>query len=336
MKKILPLLLLSAIPFFTSCTSPENAISSDTYFKAGQEYAKIGNLANAKKNYLKAIETDPQNDEAQYSLGVLYARSGELSMALTHYKKAVEINPENINYLLGMGVLHGQMANWSEAIDLLKKCATNFPDKPMIHYNLGLALAGGGKPDQAIESYKKALDMDPAFLLPYINLGALYLNLKEYKKSVALLQKADSLSPNTEGVKLLLGTALLKNGNYALAEHEFDMVLSLNPKSGIGHYNKGILLEKKEDQENAVKSFFAAADSQPDFAQPYNRVAYIYANKGEKLDKAISLANKALELDKKHRPEYLDTLSWIYYQKGEYQNAEKYISQSLKEAPSGT
>ena len=56
----------------------------------------------------------------------------------------------------------------------------------------------------------------------------------------------------------------------------------------------------------------------PKNAQALNYLGYTYAESGQNLDEAESLIKRALTVE----PEdgfYVDSLGWVYYQKGEYQ-----------------
>jgi Tfp pilus assembly protein PilF len=55
-----------------------------------------------------------------------------------------------------------------------------------------------------------------------------------------------------------------------------------------------------------------------------NALSYLYAELGENLDSALSLVRKALQIDPSNGA-YLDTLGWIYFKKGDFENAIRYL-----------
>ena len=58
------------------------------------------------------------------------------------------------------------------------------------------------------------------------------------------------------------------------------------------------------------------------YSSALNFLGYLYAEAGEKLDEAENLINRALKI-KPTDGYYLDSLGWVYYQKGEYDKALK-------------
>lgn len=65
----------------------------------------------------------------------------------------------------------------------------------------------------------------------------------------------------------------------------------------------------------------------------YNDLAYIYADKGEKLSEAKRLVDFALS-KKPNEGNFLDTLGWIYYKQGKYEEAAKELKKASTISPS--
>ena len=58
-----------------------------------------------------------------------------------------------------------------------------------------------------------------------------------------------------------------------------------------------------------------------------NSLGYIYAEDNTKLEEAQKLVERALVVDPDNGA-YLDSLGWVYYKKGDYQNALKYLKEA--------
>ncbi|MGH7885342.1 MAG: tetratricopeptide repeat protein, partial [Thermodesulfobacteriota bacterium] len=57
-----------------------------------------------------------------------------------------------------------------------------------------------------------------------------------------------------------------------------------------------------------------------------------YAERGEKLDYAEKLIRRALEIEP-GSGYIIDSLGWVYYQKGDIENALKYLTEAVKLEP---
>lgn len=111
-------------------------------------------------------------------------------------------------------------------IPILLSCS-NKEQQAQKHYKKGFEFHNQGSLDQAIEEYQKALKLNPSYAEVYMNLGAIYVEKKDY--DAALLQ--------------------------------FKKVVELNHFNAKAHYNLGMVYvytrqkEKAEDELKILKSF---------------------------------------------------------------------------------
>ena len=91
----------------------------------------------------------------------------------------------------------------------------------------------------AINNLEKSIFIDPTMTSPYLVLGDIYFNRKNYKKSIYYYSFSDSLDPKFY-LKYKLGNSNFLEGNYAEAKEYFNSYLSSNPKS-----KKSIIIAKK-------------------------------------------------------------------------------------------
>ena len=91
----------------------------------------------------------------------------------------------------------------SDTIDSYKKAIKIDPDYAGAHYNLGDAYDDLGKYEEAIESYKQAIRIDPDDATAHYGLGVTYIILRD--KSSALKQHKILKKLDTKMAKELLG-----------------------------------------------------------------------------------------------------------------------------------
>ena len=87
-------------------------------------------------------------------------------------------------------------------------------------------------------------------------------------------------------------------------------------------------LERKE-YGMAIDVFRKMVELFPENGSLANTLGYLLADQNRELDYAKKLIEKAMELDKVNRATYLDSLAWVYYRKGDYKKAKKYMKKSL-------
>ncbi|MCX8012295.1 MAG: tetratricopeptide repeat protein, partial [Desulfobacterota bacterium] len=117
------------------------------------------------------------------------------------YKKAAEraIIPQ-VFFQLGLAYLKKGMNN--EAVDVYKKLIEIAPDYEEAHLNLGLAYGGLKRWNEAIQSFFRELSFHPENYYAYIYLGFVYKELGDYKKAISYFKKAYSKPgvPDPEGL----------------------------------------------------------------------------------------------------------------------------------------
>ncbi len=87
--------------------------------------------------------------------------------------------------------------------------------------------------DDAISSFEKAILYDPEFIEPYILLGTLYEEKKEYTKAIEYYEKSLTLNPEFFPSNFYnVGLLEIKTGQYEKALNNFQTFLKYNPKPG--------------------------------------------------------------------------------------------------------
>ena len=89
---------------------------------------------------------------------------------------------------------------------------------------------------------------------------------------------------------------------------------------------------QKGDLKQAGKYFQASLSQNAHDAVAANNLAWVYAEEGENLDMALSLATQAKQM----LPTWMavnDTLAWIQYKKGNYRVSVSLAEDAVKSAP---
>src|SRR6185436_20997923 len=82
-------------------------------------------------------------------------------------------------------------------------------------------------------------------------------------------------------------------------------------------FSYGAAAEQAGLAEKAVELLKRSIELEPNNAQAYNYLGYMWADRGEHLEEAQEMIEKALRLDP-DKGEYIDSLGWLYFKRGEY------------------
>jgi Flp pilus assembly protein TadD len=94
----------------------------------------------------------------------------------------------------------------------------------------------------------------------------------------------------------------------------------------------GMIYDTQGKWELARDHYQKALKIDPRFPPAANNLAYLYAEKGEDLDEALTLAQGAKERVPDD-PHISDTLGWVYYKKTVYGRAVTYLQEASEKSP---
>ena len=139
------------------------------------------------------------------------------------------INPQATEFykLVDNAFKLAQTGRLPDAIDTLRRALELDPDDAMAHYNLGTLLIDSGQPQASLEEYRKASTLSPqdsTFLEHY---GVSLAANGEWKEAIANLQKAVALEPSSAAFQFNLGFVMERSGDYAGAVSPLEKAVEL-------------------------------------------------------------------------------------------------------------
>jgi len=152
------------------------------------------------------------------------------------------------------------------------------------------------------------------------------LKNENYKIAVQSYKKALEIQPKMEGAQIGLGVTYSKIGVYNKAISIFKNLLKDKPGNPYAlYYNLAEIHEKTGKIEKAVNYYIRSAESAPSAFYPYGKIGQIYLNR-KKWDDAIVYYKKAIENKLDIKTSYLSMLKSSLY---EYSDPE--IIENLNE-----
>jgi Tfp pilus assembly protein PilF len=142
---------------------------------------------------------------------------------------------------------------------------------------------------QAVDEFKKALDLAPNSAREHVNYGLALLHAGKTKEGVAELERAQKLDPKIPHTWFNLGITFKKEGDYAPAVAQFEGLLRLVPDEPVSHYNLGVIYKTTEKRDEAVREFEIAERLNPNLAAPHFQLYNLYRQAGGAADAAREL-----------------------------------------------
>jgi tetratricopeptide (TPR) repeat protein len=141
-------------------------------YVSGIEALSRGELSQADSLFGDAVSRDAFFPQAYYQRALTKWWQGQPVEAVASIEKArtysFRLSPTERAMLDGLSLLIAQ--RWPEAIHTFQSLARTYPEDKLVLYGLVEATFHGGHPDLAVTAARRALAVDPDFLLPMIHL----------------------------------------------------------------------------------------------------------------------------------------------------------------------
>jgi len=187
---------------------------------------------------------------------------------------------------------HRQTSYWRDNESLWTRVLACTSGNCVAYNCLGTALAAKGQNDQAIDQYRKALEIKPDYAEPRSNLGLALFNKGEKQEAIAQYREALDISPDFADARNNLGVALFDKGDKAEAIAQYRHALQIKPDYAEARSNLGVALLDKGETEQAIAQFRAALEINPQLGKTRRCLGLALLRKGD-FDEAMACFQKA-------------------------------------------
>ncbi len=188
-----------------------------------------------------------------------------------------------------------QRQQFAAALDEFMAVQTAMADTPRAHLNLAVLKAQQGDTAAAEQSYRTALQLDPAFLPARFNLANLYNQMGRNPEAERVLQEALKESPEEGELYYSLGLLLAEDQRLEEAAEALHQASEHLPKRARVHYNYGLTLQHLGRRPEAETALRAAHQIDPNDASVLQALAIFYVQ-GRRWDQAATFAEQLVRL----------------------------------------
>lgn len=242
------------------------ARAKDLYDRA-LELERTGNAAAALSVLWEAAGAAPSDGVIQDHLGEALERIGALDAAVAAYRAAAGATnaPRGAaNHLVLALVKAGRS---QEAIERARVLATSVPTEAERWFTLGLAQADVDV-DGAIDSFDRALAIDPRHALARYNLALVLFHADRLQAALELLQQTLAIQARPE-VHYTLGVIYWHQGDLDAAVKALGAAVTANPEYADAHLALGTVQKARGDLKRATLSLRRAIEIGPSMPAPH-------------------------------------------------------------------
>lgn len=170
-------------------------------------------------------------------------------------KKAAELEAVRGSFEEAIALYNA--GQYEQAIEGFKKVLEVDKEQPSVWGNLAAAYAKMEQYDLALENYQTAVTMEPENSAFYQNMGSIYAAQGNDEKARELYEKAASLavnlSPRDAATNYYnMGVTYINSGKNDEAKEALQKAIEIDPTHGESHYQMGVVLLGEGDMEGAI------------------------------------------------------------------------------------
>jgi len=140
-----------------------NEKQADTHNNMGICYFKIKMYDQAQKEYLRAIEIDPDFPLAYFNLGLVRASQRDIPKALEYFDKSMELKPKDAKVYLNLGSVYDRLGKPEKSFQAYAMALQARPEWSEARFKVASILAGKGMCPDAVSLLNAAPAQDPQF-----------------------------------------------------------------------------------------------------------------------------------------------------------------------------
>ncbi len=137
-------------------------------------------------------------------------------------------------------------------------------------FQRGQDALNNGRLDQAEQSFRQVLEIDPQSGAAYANLGVVYMRRKQWTKALENLEQAEHRMPQVAGIRLNIGLAYYRQNEFIKAIAPFESVVRDEPDAAQPRYLLGLCYFFADRWEDAASTL------EPLWAQESTQLTYLY------------------------------------------------------------
>ncbi len=228
-----------------------------------------------RRDLARLPDTNPPTYEAYIrGRGYLqeYQRAENIDKAIQEFSQALKIDPDYAPAYAGLGEAYwiGFQQPMNRGKEWLTQAARNCEKSLALNQEvaegricLGNVSFGTGKYEEAVEQYKRALDLNQNSDDALEGLAAAYAKLGELSKSEVAFKKAIALRPTYWGVYSWLGEFYVNQARYSEAADAFSKAIELAPGNYRGYANLSAVYVYEGRYSEAIEASNRSIDLSP-------------------------------------------------------------------------
>ncbi len=220
---------------------------------------------------------------------------------------------------------------WKDPIVLMQDGVKKSPRKPRAHNNLGFAYLRKGQYEKAEASFKKAIDLNPEYIVAQNNLASVYYEQNRLPEAKDIFERLVKFYPEYLDPYLNLAFIYQYLGEEEKSYRYFAFILERQPFNSAAHIGLGNIYQKNRRFLKAKAEFQRAIWLKPDNASAYYNLGNVYLEEGNFYE-ALLHYDRAVKVNPQLADAYINSGN-IYYYFQDYKPAIEQYQKAIQYRP---
>jgi Flp pilus assembly protein TadD len=236
----------------------------------------------------------------------------------------------------GIAVALARDGNTDLALGVLQLALYLDPHNDIVSLLIGQLLDDGNQHAAANAYYANIAASSPMHLTALVRIAQNYDAMGNRPEAITQLSQIVKDNPGDLDGLTVLAEMLRADKQYAQAATVYSQAIDIDKGAHLGdwvlYYERGIAYERGNQWDKAQPDFLKALDLDPDEPQVLNYLGYTWVDKGENLDQALDMIQKAV----KATPTdgfIVDSLGWAFFKLGRFADAVTTLEQAVQLKP---
>lgn len=264
------------------------------------------------------------------------AEPAPLAVQRTLASEAPPKGEEAAVFYFSMGQAFSLDSDPQRAIEAYRATLTHDPNSALVRARLAAELVKVGSYAEAKTLCEEAIALDPKYVDSYLLLAGIQVAAKEYDAAINTYKKALEVDPNNRDALLYNGVALAEIGKTKEGVAQLERLVKLkdnaesNIDKSVAYYYLAKVYEESNQKPKAIQAYEQALKQRPGFSKAALALADIYI--GQKQE---TKAHKILEeaFRESRAADIAERLAENYLEKGQYKEAIVYLETLVEEDP---
>lgn len=230
-----------------------------------------------------------------------------------------------------LGTIYGHQKRYGPAIESFEKAIALEPHNAQALNNLAVIYRQTGDADRALQLVQAALRRDPNNAEIFYNLGNIHKDRGQHQEAIDAYEQAVARQPDLAVAYNNMGTLYDSIGDHDKAARAFERGLKQDANHPRLHYNLGNTLQSLGRLDDAVHSYEAARRSRPGWADALNNLGVVL-NRLQRSDEAEQTFRELIELQPENHTA-LNNLGTVLAGAGRVDEALEAFQTALSNAP---